>query len=150
MVMNLKEAIVNRNKLKKAMKIYRSYYEVKRDVIHNILNYYCEEGHHIAIWGAGQKGQAFLRVNDPKIEYIKCVYDKDSDKYNKHMPTGHRILDYTLKENQDIQVILIMNSYYENEIMGSLKKANMDVIAINIDSIIEGELTLDEAIELYS
>lgn len=135
--------------MKKALKIYRTYYTSRKEVIQNLLDYYMENGFHIAIWGAGLKGLAFLKIIDPNMKYIKCIFDESISKLNQVVSTGHKILDYRIKENQDIQIILIMNTNFENEIMASIKKQNMDSMVVSVDNIIEGELTLDEAIEFY-
>ena len=144
------EKIMNFYQLNKAIKIYGTYYTKCRNNIRSVLHYYTnKKNYSVAVWGAGLKGKAFLRVIDPKQQFIKCVYDIDKSKFNKSMPTGHKIVDYTMLQNQDVHVVLLMNNNFETEIASALEEQKMDVILINIDSIIAGELTMRSIISMH-
>ncbi len=134
----------------KAMKLYGDYYNEIRSTIRSVLNYYVDrKNYSVAIWGAGLKGKAFLNVIDSKRRFIKYVYDRDEKKFGLWMPTGHPIVDFRNKINQDVQVVLIMNNIFETEIAGNLSDSGMKVILVNIDSIITGKLTTKEVIKTY-
>ncbi len=142
----LKEKI----KLHKAIKIYGNYYVKYKRIIQTVLHYYVHKrGYNIAIWGAGLKGKAFLKVIDSNQRLIKYVYDIDDKKIGNDMPTGHKIVDYTGKYSQNVQIVLLMNNNFETEVAGFLEEQNMDVILLNVDSIIAGELTAREIVKLY-
>jgi NADH/NAD ratio-sensing transcriptional regulator Rex len=136
--------------LMKALKLYGTYYGEIKSTIRNVLHYYVDKkDYNVAIWGAGLKGKAFLKVIDPNQRFVKYVYDRDEKKFGSFMPTGHAVVDYQRKENQDVQVVLIMNNNYETEIAGSLSYQGMSVILVNVDSIKTGRLTPREIIKTY-
>ena len=137
--MHLKDKIINIYELHKSMNIYGPYYDKAKSNIKLALKYYVKKNYKIAIWGAGLKGKAFLKVIDPGCRFIQYVYDKDKNKFGKTMPTGHCIVDYMNKRTQDVDVVLLMNSNHETETASRLGEHNINVIFINIDSIITGE-----------
>lgn len=148
--MKLIEQIKNIIEQNKAVKLYGKYYFEYRKTLRQILYFYAnKKKYNIAIWGAGLKGKAFLRAMDSKKEFIKYVYDIDKNKIGKVMPTGHTIVDYCSKYNQDVQIVLLMNNNYETETASLLEEHNLQVKLINIDSIIAGELSAREAVKLY-
>ena len=136
--------------LMKAMKLYANYYTEIKSTTRSVLHYYVDKKKYkTAIWGAGLKGKAFLNIIDPKRRFIEYVYDRDERKFGLAMPTGHPIVDFHKKVNQDVQVVFIMNNNYETEIAGTLSDNNMKVILVNVDSIITGKLTAKEVIKTY-
>lgn len=148
--MRIVALIKNNLKLRKAMKLYGSCYREIRLTIRTILHYYVDKKkYRVAIWGAGLKGSAFLNVVDPKQRFITSVFDRDEKKFGLVMPSGHPIVDVQNKINQNVQVVLIMNNYFETEIAGNLAGNDMKVILVNIDSIITGKLTAKEAVKTY-
>jgi hypothetical protein len=102
------------------------------------------------MWGGGLKGTVFLDLIDRDREYINYVFDIDKSKFNLQLPTGHIIVDYKSENYQDIEVVLIMNNNFETEIAGMLNEIGMKVLLVNIDSVICGNLSKEEALDLYS
>ena len=136
--------------LMKAMKLYGTYYREIKSTIRNVLHYYVDKkNYNIAIWGAGLKGKAFLKVIDPSQRFVKYVYDRDEKKIGSFMPTGHAVVNFQREENQDVQVVFIMNNNFETEIAGYLYDQGMSVILVNVDSIKTGRLTPREVIKTY-
>lgn len=134
----------------KAMKLYGDYYREIKSTIRNVLHYYVDrKNYKVAIWGAGLKGKAFLNVIDPKRRFVSYVYDRDEKKFGSFMPTGHPVVNYQSRGNQDVQVVLIMNNNFETEIAGSLSEQGIKVILVNIDSIKTGGLTPKEIVKTY-
>ena len=70
------------------------------------INKEVESGKKIALWGAGNKGNTFLKIADEKRN-ISFVFDKDESKWGNHLPTGHEIVDY--KTNQSIEPAIYFN-----------------------------------------
>lgn len=149
--MNIIKFIINKRKETNAMKMYGEYYKKSRLILQKILYYFrYRKKHNIAIWGAGYKGRAFLKVIDPKKRYIDYVFDIDKGKFGNVMETGHEIVSYSdAKYRNKIDVIFIMNSKFETEIAGLLKEEDFHAILVNVDSIICGKLTAKEALKLY-
>jgi len=102
------------------------------------------------MWGGGLKGIAFLNLIDRNNEYINFVFDMDKAKFNTYLPTGHIIVDYKLDKYKDVDVVLIMNNNFETEIAGMLVEAQLKTLVVNIDSIVCGELSKEEALDLYN
>jgi len=72
----------------------------------------------IAIWGAGAKGVTFANFIDPHRESIKYIIDINPKKCGKFLPgSGHPIVSPVELSSDDIDVIIIMNPNYQNEIM---------------------------------
>lgn len=140
-----------KSQLKKAVYIYGDYYNKCSKALSEIICYYSKEmGYKIAMWGGGLKGIAFLNLIDKNNEYINYVFDIDKSKFNTQLPTGHNIVDYKLDGYHDVDVVLIMNNNFETEIAGMLAEIKLSTLIVNIDSVVCGELTKEEAVELYN
>ena len=136
--------------LNKALGIYGREYRENRKSIRSFLYYYKDKKHYnIAVWGAGLKGKAFLKIIDPDQRFIKYVYDIDKRMFGKSLPTGHKIVDFKMKYNQDIKVVLLMNNNFETVTANLLAEQNMKVILINVDSVIAGSLDANSVLQLY-
>lgn len=124
--------------------IYEGYFEKGRASIDVIISTLIASDKTIAVWGAGERGIAFLNVYDPKRERIQYVFDKNEKKYGTVLQTGHEIVDYH-KVHAD--VVLVMNSIYEMDIKETLTHAGIQVDLINVDSIILGNLDAKKVLE---
>lgn len=120
---------------------YENYYiKVKKEVI--TLFKTCEEkGYRIGIWGAGKKGRDFLRVCDPKQQYVKMVFDNNEKLNGVHTETGHSIYKYS--ENYDkIDVVFVMNRNYYQAIKKEIEKHNPEVRIVNLELWIQFDYDL--------
>lgn len=133
----------------KAMKYYKNYYVSHKNEINRLICFYLKKKKHIALWGGGLKGIAFLNIFDPKHSRISCVYDISKEKNGTKMSTGHIICLPETKKYKEVEVIFIMNNIYETEIAGILKDLKRKVILINIDSIILGNLDISQTLKMY-
>ena len=136
-------------KERKALNLYTEHYNKNKNTIIEIMKYYNSNNEKAAIWGAGLKGIAFLSIFDFDEKIIRCVYDIDTSKYGNSIVNGHEITGINDEKHSDITVIYLMNPNFESEIAGIIKKSNRKVKLFNIDSIIFGKVSFDEAIELY-
>ena len=140
--------IINKYKKNKEKLLYCEYYKKAYNTIDELMDYYInEKKFEIAIWGAGLKGNAFLSVFDSNNTRIKHIFDIDSKKFGSSLPTGHKIVDYS--KNKEVNVVLVMNNNYENEIAGYLVENEINAVVINVDSVIIGKLTFEEVINMY-
>lgn len=57
--------------------IYEHYFEGKKKTIEKIIMTLVKSNKTIAVWGAGERGIAFLNVYDPRRERIHYVFDKN-------------------------------------------------------------------------
>ncbi len=129
--------------------MYEEYYLSAKTNIIDLLDYYTQDRKYkIAVWGAGLKGVSFLQTIDPNCKYISYIYDIDEKKAGSILITGHMVADYRLPQNKDVQVVLLMNNNYENEVLGLLAKEKLDVILVNMESMIDGALTVDEVLKM--
>lgn len=86
------------------------------------LERYVDEGLRVVIWGAGSKGVTFLNtlVLNNQIEYI---VDMNPNKQGMYIPgTGQQIVSPEFLQKYKPDVVIIMNSIYENEIKQLTKK----------------------------
>lgn len=134
--------------MRKALKYYGSYYLSYKEVIDELISYYNQKKELIAIWGAGLKGSAFLKVFDSENCKISCAYDISSDKDGTKMPTGHTICKPNNKKYK-IGVVFLMNNNYEAEVACAMRENNIKASLVNIDSIILGKMPLKEVLEMY-
>jgi hypothetical protein len=79
----------------------------------------------VGIWGAGQKGKAFLQKYDRDNKQIKYVVDSNPELWGTYMETGHLITGIEKIKGQ-VDVILCMNFRYFDEMQEDLVTANMD------------------------
>lgn len=98
-------------------------------------------GKRIAVWGAGRKGIEFLTKFDRACHYIDFVFDKDANKYDQKLPTGHRVVDY--RENKTDIVILSSGAFYW-ETCHTLSLLPWKAQLINLDDVIYGRLSFEE------
>ena len=58
----------------------------KHNVIDHMIKNYQMAGKKMILWGAGQRGCAFLEIYDPEAKYISVVYDSYQPKQNTVLP----------------------------------------------------------------
>lgn len=121
-----------------AIQIYSDYFKKKEEVLNNLIEHFINENKSIALWGAGKKGEGFLRAIDPDNVKIQCVYDKAEEKYGKKLSTRHTIEDYHIN---CADVVFVANSVFELEVVHAIKDISTNTKVINLDNIILGDLT---------
>ncbi|MDE6760103.1 MAG: glycosyltransferase [Lachnospiraceae bacterium] len=124
--------------------VYEHYFEKGKTAIDSIINTLKDSGKTIAVWGAGQRGTAFLNIYDSHNERIDYVYDRNEKRYGTKMPTGHEIVDYR-KGKADI--VFVMNNAHEMDVKETLISANKNIDVMNIDNIILGNLEAEEVLK---
>ena len=122
-------------------KIYVQYFSKKKKEILEIAQYYLSKECKIALWGAGKKGDSFLKAIDPDNRYIYCIFDKDKSKVGGNTSTGHKILDY---QKEKVDVVFVANSVFELEVVQTMYKVNPQTKVVNVDNIILGDLGLED------
>ena len=125
--------------------VYEKYFSTNKQVIDDLISVLVSQGKQIAIWGAGQRGNAFLKVYDSQFEKIRCVYDKNEQRYGTVLETGHSIVDY---RSDVADVVFIMNNAHEMSTKELLVENNSRALVINIDNIILGNLTVDDVLKV--
>jgi SAM-dependent methyltransferase len=94
------------------------------------------KGEKIAIWGAAGKGTTFANLIDPESQWISCAVDLNPKKQGKYMVgTGLPIIGYEKLKDFGITYAIVANPYYIEENANLLKKANLDVKLLTVDSI---------------
>lgn len=84
-----------------------------------------QSGKRIATWGAGSKGVTFLNLV-ALPDCIECVVDRNPRKSGRFVAgSGHQILAPTDLARHQIDVILIMNPIYRDEILAQLTSLNL-------------------------
>jgi SAM-dependent methyltransferase len=75
---------------------------------------------HVALWGAGTKGVTFLNVV-PGADAVHAVVDVNPRKHGRFIPgTGHEVVGPDALVADPPDVVLVMNSVYEDEIRSTL------------------------------
>ncbi len=115
----------------KAMALYGEYYRKNRRYIEKLLCDYC--GKKIAIWGAGLKGEAFLKVIDPNREKICFAIDKSESKNGTKMPTGHRIIMPRMILEQGIEVVISINYNHADSIRNDVEAISTEIVTVCLD-----------------
>lgn len=123
--------------------IYENYFKTQYDVIHQMLELYLLKGKKVALWGAGARGKAFLNVYDPDHRFIACIYDKNESRFGEVFETGHCICDF---RNEPADIVIVANNTFEYKTLRTLRAAQIMSEVINVDSIILGNQSLDEAL----
>lgn len=125
--------------------IYEEYFSREKERICELINCLVLSNNKIAIWGAGQRGDAFLNVYDSTNLYGIKVYDKNPTKFGTYMKTGHCIVDY---KKDDSNIVFVMNNLYETSIREALAEVGYSGKIINIDEIILGRLNIDDVLNV--
>lgn len=78
-------------------------------------------GKRTAVWGIGSKGVTFLNIV-PGADQIAVTVDINAMKLGKHVPgTGHEVQGPESVRDEKIDVVLVMNPLYREEIAEQLK-----------------------------
>lgn len=89
------------------------------------------KGKKIALWGAGAKGVTFANLIDSQKELIDCVIDINPKKVGKFIPgTGHPIVARDVLLNNEVGMIIIMNSNYYHEIVSEIGNTDIAIHAV--------------------
>lgn len=128
--------VVAKIKDRKNISLLDSYIEkikIKETLWNELINKYSGK---IAIWGAGAKGVTFLNNYDKGANHVNYVIDINTDKKNKCIPiTGHDIVSPSDITKDDIEIIIIMNWNYVEEIKSILKSISLEIILINGETL---------------
>ncbi len=127
------------------MRIYSKYYS-NTQLLQQLIDLLSKQGN-VFLWGAGLKGYAFLAMTD-KEKKIAGVLDINENIIGKQLLTGHFIKSYKTETNMSF--VLLMNTMHEESVLLKLDEYHDKFTIINVDCIIEGELTLNEIIQLYN
>lgn len=125
--------------------MYESFFCLEKEKITHGLLQWNAEGKRVAVWGAGRKGEAFLRMYDSDCNLIKAVFDKNTKKYGTRMSTGHRIQDYRYTS---VDIIMIINSEFQMETRAALALAKNRAAICCIDDVLFGGISLHEALRI--
>ncbi len=125
------------------IEIYENYFRKKYTVIQKILEYYVENNKTLALWGAGQRGKAFLNVFDPSNTKISFVYDKDKKKHGNKLESGHEVVNF---EHYDADIVIMANNRMEYAALRMLRDYGKKSRVLNIDNIILGDLNKEDII----
>lgn len=126
------------------IKVYEQYFIKKLEIISAYIDYLNRQGKKIAIWGAGQRGKAFLNVFDNEQKRISYIYDLNEKRLGERLQTGHIIVDY---KNDEADVVLAMNNAHEMSVKEHMWKIGSKAQVVNVDHIILGDLSLEQIIE---
>lgn len=84
----------------------------------------------IIVWGAGSKGITFLNVIDKKRS-IKYIVDINPHKHGKYIPgTAAKVLNPEELKSYSPDIIILMNSIYEEEIKNIIKNLGIETSII--------------------
>lgn len=142
------EWLKNKYQLRNALVQYGKYYYENKYELRKLIWYFkIKESKRIAIWGAGLKGTAFLKIVDADARRIHSVIDINSKNHGKRLFTGHVINSFELIKSEKIDVLFIMNANHYAEIYMLLKKEGIHTTLIDLDKTIGGKMTTYESIE---
>lgn len=121
---------------------YDAYYQLRKERVHDFFSY-CEKKHYqVAVWGAGQKGKDFLRVNDSNADYIQYVIDKNEKNWNQILETGHVVRGFQ-SVNKKVDVVLAVNKVYFGGIYREVKKTDERIKVVNLDLLLMSDKIRD-------
>lgn len=126
--------------------IYGDYYSRYQCQMEQILGNLHTKNLTVAIWGYGLKGEAFLRENDPEGRFIEYVIDMNESLHGKKASTGQLIIPYTDMVKHQIDVVLVMNKVFYNDIERSIQTLETNVKLIDVDILIENMISPEKAL----
>jgi SAM-dependent methyltransferase len=87
----------------------------------------------IAMWGAGAKGVTFANLVDPDRSLLDCVVDVNPAKQEKCLPgTGHSIISPEQLTKRGVEVVLVLNPNYVDEIQHWLDRAGLEICVVDL------------------
>ena len=85
----------------------------------------------LAVWGAGAKGSTFLNLVDSDATRVKCVIDINPKKQNMYLGgSGHLIIRPEDAAKHQIEIAIVMNINYLNEIKPIADQLNIKLITL--------------------
>jgi hypothetical protein len=105
----------------------------KFDKMNDLFNQYSSGNKNIAIWGAAAKTTTVLNNFKTLREITSCVVDINPDKIDKYIPKcGIKVIKPEDILEYEIDIILITNSIYTDEIKKVVASLSEDIEVINI------------------
>jgi len=91
-------------------------------------------GSRAIIWGAGSKGVTFLNVIGAGVE-IAAVVDINPHKQGRFVPgSGHRVVSPAEIAGLNVDIVVVMNPLYRDEIAATLAALNCRLEILTVDS----------------
>jgi hypothetical protein len=89
-------------------------------------------GGKVAVWGTGSKGVTFLNLLGPAADICLPV-DINPEKHGQFVAgTGHRVMAPAELAGQGIQLVLVMNPVYTEEIAGMVRREGVDAEVVGV------------------
>lgn len=89
-------------------------------------------GQRVVIWGTGSKGVTFLNIVPGGTDLLAAI-DINPRKADRYVPgTGQRIHPPSWLRDQDIDLVLVMNPVYENEIQRQLSELGCSAKTLSV------------------
>jgi glycosyltransferase involved in cell wall biosynthesis len=121
---------------------YKDFYEETHGRAQALLEYCRQKGYNIALWGAGLKGNEFLRVNDNN-KVIRYVIDSNPDKKGSILLTGHKICAFD-EIKDDIDVILVSNKKYFGDVYFQVQQKEQRLKVLNLDMLLTFKIDIED------
>jgi SAM-dependent methyltransferase len=117
--------------LSNATKAFSDKYRNEVERWRQVLGTAAEEGKQVIIWGAGSKGVTFLNALEiyDSIEYVVDINPRKQGKFIAG--TGQQIVSPLFLREYKPDVILVMNSIYENEIRALVRDLDLSPDFLN-------------------
>lgn len=137
------EWLKNKYQLRNALVQYGKYYYDNKYALRKLIWYYkSKKKYKIAIWGAGLKGTAFLKIIDADKTRIECVIDINSKNHRKKLITGHTIIPFEQMTTRKIDIVIVMNANHFAEIYMLLKQAGIHTTLVDLDKMIGAKMII--------
>ena len=89
---------------------------IEKDQLQEFFDKQCIE--HIAVYGLGKVGQAFVRLLKQNDMDVECVIDRDQNVNTKEYKTIHDVADMT----EEVDTVIITSDYYFREIKEEIER----------------------------
>ncbi|MCC6093438.1 MAG: hypothetical protein LIV24_00195 [Eubacterium sp.] len=114
------------------------------NTINSLISYYRDHEKKMMLWGAGNRGIAFLQMYDPNAVYLSGVYDMYPSKQGTILKTGHHVF---APEEVKCDVIFVLSNGIERFARKYIKEHGRNEKVIDILDIIFGKLPLSKIIQ---
>lgn len=120
---NRRDARAHSTELEELSELVSSFgeaYRVKVAYWRDLIDDAHRTGRRIAVWSAGSKGSSFLNVLDPR-DSVTCVVDVNPTKQGRFMAgTGHPIVAPDHLRTAPVDLVILMNPIYADEVRAML------------------------------
>lgn len=111
--------------------LFEKHYRLNSSKIWSLKEYIEKKHWKIALWGAGIRGQAFVKVYASSWKQLHIVYDMDPSKQGQKLYSGVLVKGFDEGQADKVDCILVMNSAHTLSVCGLVNRRDTVIFDLN-------------------